>query len=108
MGRESCDLAVAATRPTADVSFSAPEDSWLGVPSGLAGLISTILPIITINTMADQIQELVDTPSQFVKEGLQFVNKCQKRKCLPLRGPADRQPTRRSLPRFARPSAWAL
>ncbi|KAG6040281.1 hypothetical protein E4U41_001068 [Claviceps citrina] len=28
--------------------------------------------------MADQIQELVDTPSQFVKDGVQFMNKCQK------------------------------
>ncbi|KAG6311112.1 hypothetical protein E4U44_004664 [Claviceps purpurea] len=29
--------------------------------------------------MADQIQELVDTPSQFLKDGVQFMNKCQKR-----------------------------
>ncbi|CCE30758.1 hypothetical protein E4U22_002279 [Claviceps purpurea] len=28
--------------------------------------------------MADQIQELVDTPSQFLKDGVQFMNKCQK------------------------------
>lgn len=30
-------------------------------------------------TMSDQIQELVDTPSQFLKDGVQFMNKCQKR-----------------------------
>ncbi|KHN94443.1 protein transport protein SEC61 gamma subunit-like protein [Metarhizium album ARSEF 1941] len=29
--------------------------------------------------MSDQIQELVETPSQFVREGVQFMNKCQKR-----------------------------
>ncbi|OAQ58866.1 SecE/Sec61-gamma subunits of protein translocation complex domain-containing protein [Pochonia chlamydosporia 170] len=28
--------------------------------------------------MSDQIQELVDTPSQFLKDGVQFMNKCQK------------------------------
>ncbi|KAG5982185.1 hypothetical protein E4U55_002203 [Claviceps digitariae] len=28
--------------------------------------------------MADSIQELVDTPSQFLKDGVQFMNKCQK------------------------------
>ncbi|KAG8408190.1 hypothetical protein J3459_018058 [Metarhizium acridum] len=28
--------------------------------------------------MSDQIQELVETPSQFLKDGVQFMNKCQK------------------------------
>ncbi|KND88585.1 putative protein transport protein Sec61 subunit gamma, partial [Tolypocladium ophioglossoides CBS 100239] len=28
--------------------------------------------------MSDQVQELLDTPPQFLRDGLQFVNKCQK------------------------------
>lgn len=28
--------------------------------------------------MADQVQELLDMPMDFVKDGVQFVNKCQK------------------------------
>lgn len=29
--------------------------------------------------MADQVEGLIDVPREFVKEGIQFMNKCQKR-----------------------------
>ncbi|OAQ97628.1 hypothetical protein LLEC1_02026, partial [Akanthomyces lecanii] len=29
-------------------------------------------------TMADQVEGLIDVPREFVKEGIQFMNKCQK------------------------------
>lgn len=35
---------------------------------------------VEVVTMSDQVQELLDTPHQFLRDGLQFVNKCQKRK----------------------------
>ncbi|EFW99069.1 protein secE/sec61-gamma protein [Grosmannia clavigera kw1407] len=28
--------------------------------------------------MSDQIQEILDVPREFVKDGLQFINRCQK------------------------------
>ena len=31
--------------------------------------------------MADQIQEALEVPRDFLREGVQFVNKCQKRAC---------------------------
>jgi len=30
--------------------------------------------------MADQLQEFIEVPKEFLKEGLQFINKSQKRK----------------------------
>lgn len=45
------------------------------------------LPAFTVPTesnMADQIQEILDVPREFVKEGVQFLNRCQKRTILPI------------------------
>jgi protein transport protein SEC61 subunit gamma-like protein len=33
--------------------------------------------------MADQIQELLDVPRDFLKDGMQFINRSQKRECPP-------------------------
>ena len=33
--------------------------------------------------MSDSVEGLVDVPREFVKEGVQFMNKCQKRKLSP-------------------------
>ena len=33
--------------------------------------------------MADQIQELLEVPSEFTKDGIQFLRRCTKRKCPP-------------------------
>ncbi|PNY29610.1 Uncharacterized protein TCAP_00478, partial [Tolypocladium capitatum] len=33
---------------------------------------------VEVVTMADQVQELLDTPNQFLRDGVQFVKKCQK------------------------------
>jgi len=30
--------------------------------------------------MADQVQEILDVPREFLKDGIQFINKSQKRK----------------------------
>lgn len=32
--------------------------------------------------MSDQVQDLLDAPREFLKDGMQFVNRCQKRKTL--------------------------
>jgi protein transport protein SEC61 subunit gamma-like protein len=29
--------------------------------------------------MSEQIQEILDVPREFLKDGLQFINRCQKR-----------------------------
>lgn len=31
--------------------------------------------------MSDSVQEILDVPREFVKDGIQFLNRCQKRKC---------------------------
>lgn len=31
--------------------------------------------------MADQVQEIIEVPKEFLKDGLQFISKSQKRKC---------------------------
>lgn len=70
------------------------------------------------STMSDSVQEILDVPREFVKDGVQFLNRCQKRKCFfsqtgdthhfPQNALADvffslgSQPTRRSSGRSAR------
>ena len=31
--------------------------------------------------MSDQVQEILDIPREFIKDGMQFMNRCQKRTC---------------------------
>jgi hypothetical protein len=31
--------------------------------------------------MADQLQEILDVPREFLKDGIQFINRAQKRTC---------------------------
>lgn len=33
--------------------------------------------------MSDQVQEILDVPREFLKDGIQFINKSQKRERLP-------------------------
>jgi hypothetical protein len=74
--------------------------------------------------MSDQIQEILDVPREFLKDGIQFIHRAQKRMFLPLLNRDAQtqnwtnfarflQRTAVSLLRFARPSAsgsssWAL
>lgn len=46
----------------------------------------------TTATMSDQVQELLDVPSEFARDGLQFMKRCTKRKSRPF--PAGSMPTR--------------
>lgn len=43
--------------------------------------LSRFLPVhqTHISNMSDQVQEILDVPREFVKDGLQFMNRCQKR-----------------------------
>jgi hypothetical protein len=44
-------------------------------------LITSFRPPLLSNTakMSDQVQELLEVPSEFVKDGVQFVRRCTKR-----------------------------
>lgn len=36
-------------------------------------------PLLFTATMADQVQEMLDVPREFLKDGIQFINRAQKR-----------------------------
>lgn len=74
--RDSSSNPLTATRDITSPFTNSPDLSFLSA----LFLFSVFTRTPNQPTMSDQVESLIDVPKEFVKEGVQFMNKCQKRK----------------------------